>query len=76
MSRIKSSALTRGGVVGTGCDLESNSRLLGDFTVRGCLISRSASSSHRALGFSRGAHMLALRDGLAWSVIGPRLPQL
>lgn len=70
MLHIKSSALTRGGVVGKRCDLEGNGRLLGDFTVRAAL---SLALRPRLIGpwiFRGEAHMHAPRDGLVWPVIG------
>lgn len=70
MSHIKSCALTRVGVVGKRCDLEGNSRLLRDFTVRAAL---SLALRPRLIGprFFRGeAHMHALWDRLVWPVIG------
>lgn len=73
MSHIKSSMLTRGSVVGKGCDLEGNSRLLRDLAVQAAL--SRALVPHRLLVFGGSTHAWSL-GWAAWPAIGPQLPQL
>lgn len=53
--------LTHGGMVGKGCDLEGDSRLLRDLAVRSAL--SPALVPHRVLVFGE-VHMHSLWDGL------------